>query len=141
MAGNTRRVPALGDLIKPTAIAVGLAALADMVLDFVTEAIDDDDISADMGDVVINNLIGGVSELAIFGAVAYVFVVGTDTDALPKLVGGVYAVVLAEDLLWILKTNGDASLVTFLNPLYSVIFFLGFVAVFRLFAESRPLLG
>lgn len=135
-----RQTPPIESLAKPAIVAAAIVAVGQLVLSLLTRLLNGGQI--DFLNVLLNELIGILGDGALFGAVVAAFVVGTSAALLVRAGAVLYVVNLIEDVLFTLNNPfGQIQPTVLISPLFSVVFFLGFVMALRIYRGETILPG
>jgi hypothetical protein len=135
-----RQTPPIESLAKPAIVAAVIVAVGQLVLSLLSRVINGGQI--DFVNVLLDELIGILGDAALFGAVVAVFVVGTSAALLLRAGAVLYVVNLIENVLFTLNSPfGQIQPTILIGPLFTVVFFLGFVMALRVYRGETILPG
>lgn len=136
-----RQTPPVESLAKPAVVAAVLVAVAQFVLGLLNRLLRSN-AGIDLVNVLLNDLIGIIGNAALFGAVLAVFAVGSTVGLLLRAGVVLYVAQLIENVLSTLNTQfAQIQPAILIGPLFTVVFFLGFVIAFRIYQGETVLPG
>jgi len=126
--------------VKPAVAAAVIVTAVQLILDVLDTAVAGGQV--DLVNTLLRQLIDLIGLTAIFGAVVAVFVVGATSGLLLRAGAVIYVANLVEDVLFRLRSQfAQIQPDIVIDPLSSVVFFLGFVMAYRIFQGETVLPG